>query len=65
MQTLTNRTRYRIAKRWFGEPQLVLQVEVHRKGIQYCHPLDPFEFEEYIWRDARVRDFTTLEIHHE
>ena len=55
---LTGKSRYRIETRWFKKPLIVVQVEVHRKGSE---PTDSYgnwsiEFDDYIWRDARLED---------
>jgi hypothetical protein len=48
----TDQTRFRIHKRWFKEPLLVLQVQ--EKGYFY----EGQDCESgYAWRDARVTDF--------
>jgi len=55
---LTGKTRYRVETRWFKKPLLVVQVELHRKGseITDSHGNWSMEFDDYIWRDARLED---------
>lgn len=63
---LTGKTRYRIYKKCFSKPLVVLQVEVHTKGTYYDHsnPLDydgrPYENTSYC--DAAFEDLQELNI---
>ena len=53
-------TRYRVQKRLFREPVLVLQVEVKMEYYSNTDIDDPRNGEQYTkWRDARVEDLTT------
>ena len=55
---LTGKTRYRVETRWFKNPLLVVQVEVHRKGSEVTdsHGNWTLDFDDYIWRDAKLED---------
>ena len=60
---LTGNTRYRIETRWFKEPLVVLQVEVHRKGYETLDAYGYYEtrdVDECIWRDARLQDLKVM-----
>ena len=60
---LTGKTRYRIETRWFKEPLVVLQVEVHRKGYETRDAYGYYEtrdVDECIWRDARLEDLKVM-----
>lgn len=56
--SLTGKKGYRIKKRMWGKPLLVLQVEERHKG----HSSDPYDFgkdSDYTrWRDATIEDLT-------
>ncbi len=59
---LTGRRRYRIKTRLFGEPLLVLQVEVRQWG-SFMIANGPIESEFRVWwRDATIEDMTTDEL---
>lgn len=59
--TLTGRRRYRIQRRWFRAPLLVLQVEERRCGYtDDAHGLGR-RYSSIQWRDARVEDLTLEE----
>ena len=55
---LTGKARYRVHTRWFKPPLIVMQVEVHRKGHEVMDSYGGMsqDFDDYIWRDARLED---------
>jgi hypothetical protein len=53
----TGKKRYRVTRTWFGEPKLVLQIEVlvdsyHEVGGGYID-----HEQTTVWRDAKIEDF--------
>lgn len=57
--TKTGNTRYRIQKRWFAEPLLVLQIEIHRKGYEVVDSYGTsFDRDDCFWRDATIQDIS-------
>jgi len=60
---LTGNTRYRIETRWFKQPLVVLQVEIHRIGYETLDAYGYYEtrdVDEYVWRDARLQDLKVM-----
>tara|TARA_R110000868_G_scaffold198464_1_gene444754 strand:- start:121 stop:330 length:210 start_codon:yes stop_codon:yes gene_type:complete len=55
---LTGKKRYRIETRWLKKPLIVVQVEIHRKGYEVMDSYGGMtqDFDDYIWRDARLED---------
>lgn len=61
--TLTGETQYRLQRRWFGAPVVVLQVAVREVGPY--HSPDPHDhcvrdIDRVYWRDAMVQDLVHL-----
>ncbi len=60
----TGGLRYRAKSRWFGDPLLVLQIEVHRRwgeGPPDINGMPMYLAGEYTcWRDATVTDLPAL-----
>lgn len=63
----TGRLRVRVVTRsWGRKPQLVLQMEEHRKGTHFYHDghsMDCIEVDETTWRDAQPEDLRIDAIH--
>jgi len=57
---MTGKMRCRLHKRLFGEPLLVLQVEIHETGFTVEYPGCEFEVDEKYWRDAKATDLLGL-----
>lgn len=59
MSDLTGKRRYRLEKRLFREPLLVLQVQVRDRAF------DPWGgYPILMWRDATAEDLLTIEASH-
>lgn len=56
----TGRRRFRIEKRMFRKPKLILQIEFHYNGYECVGPfVDPVQYRQ--WHDARPEDITIEE----